>query len=62
MRLMITLQEREHSALWKIAEKERRDPRAHAALIIRHDLEERGLLPSDRPTAPPPAPAPAVRP
>lgn len=42
--LKVFLQTRESEALQKIAEREYRDPRAQAALIIRRALESAGLL------------------
>ncbi len=45
MRVTITLQDDEKNALLVLAEQEKRDPRRQAALIIRRDLERRGLLP-----------------
>lgn len=42
-RLMITLEETERDALRLLAKEERRDPREQAALLIRHELERRGL-------------------
>jgi hypothetical protein len=43
-RIMITLRSDESEALGVLAEKERRDPRAQAALLIRRELERVGLL------------------
>jgi len=43
-RLMIRLEAEECVALWRLAQQERRDPRDQAALIIRQELERRGLL------------------
>lgn len=45
MRVMITLQEDERRALITLSEQEKRDLRQQAVLIIRHDLQRRGLLP-----------------
>ena len=45
-RLIITLEENEKKALYKLAELEYRDIHDQAALIIRQELERRGLLPS----------------
>jgi len=42
---MVTLYDEERRALWELAKRERRDPREQAALSIRRDLEQRGLLP-----------------
>jgi hypothetical protein len=44
-RITLTLAPSEKSALIRLAERELRDPRAQAAIIIRQDLERRGLLP-----------------
>jgi len=44
-KLVISLDGAERSALTELAERERRDPRAQAALIIRRELERAGLLP-----------------
>lgn len=52
MRLMVTLQEQEQNALWKVSELERRDPRDQAALFIHEGLQRRGLLPADLPQPP----------
>ncbi len=43
-RITITVEEAERQALIELAQKERRDPRDQAALIIRGELERRGLL------------------
>ena len=43
-RITITLQLFEKDALRSLAEREYRDPRAQAALIIRRELERMGLL------------------
>lgn len=43
-RVMIRLDEQENKALWQLAETERRDWRDQAALIIRAELERRGLI------------------
>ena len=53
-RIFITLKPQERDALRTLAEREFRDPRAQAALIIREALEKRGLLPAE------PAPAELV--
>lgn len=47
-RFMVTLYEEERRALWELAKQERRDPREQAALAIRRDLVQRGLLHSNR--------------
>ena len=44
-RMTITLHQDEHEALITLAERKRREPRQHAAMIIRHELERFGLLP-----------------
>lgn len=49
-RIMITLQQNEREALIELAQRERRDPRDQAALIIRRELERADLLPTDTPT------------
>lgn len=41
----ITLEDEERSALFILAERERRELRAQAAMLIREALERRGLLP-----------------
>jgi len=43
-RVTITLQEAEKSALLALSEREKRDPRRQAALIIRQALEKGGWL------------------
>ena len=50
-RITISLRDQEKTALRALAEKEFRDPRAQAALIIRQELERRGFLHAD--AAPP---------
>jgi len=47
MRLMVTLQVEEQHALWKLAERERRDMRDQAAMLLHEALENRGYLPAD---------------
>jgi hypothetical protein len=42
--ITITLYADERAALVKLAEVERRDPRAQAALIIRNELQRVGVL------------------
>ncbi len=44
--LKIVLQPTEREALHMLADRELRDPRQQAALIIRRELERRGLLPT----------------
>ena len=46
-RIFITLKSAEREALRVLAEREFRDPRAQAALLLREALEKRGLLPAD---------------
>ena len=43
-RITVTLTTQERDALRALAEKELRDTRAQAALIIREELQRRGLL------------------
>lgn len=43
-RITVNLLSDEKSALWQLAEREHRDPRDQAALIIHAELERRGLL------------------
>jgi hypothetical protein len=43
-RITITLFESERNALFELASTERRDTRGQAAIIIRQELERRGLL------------------
>lgn len=45
-RVTITLSEEERNALIALGQRERRDPRDQAALIIRHELERFGMLPT----------------
>lgn len=51
IRVNVTLRNEERDALWLLSERERRDPRAQAALLIRQSLERLGLL-SPAPIAP----------
>lgn len=51
-RITISLKDQEKTALRMLAEKEFRDLHAQAALIIRQELERRGLLPVDTQTVP----------
>jgi len=60
-RITISLRDQEKTALRALAEKESRDPRAQAALIICQELERRGLLVSDESTVPEPAPAQKIQ-
>lgn len=46
-RVTITLEDTEKEALIALAMKERRDPRAQAALLISRELQRRGLLPDE---------------
>jgi hypothetical protein len=50
--LKVILETRESEALQVLAEREFRDPRAQAALIIRRALEDAGLLPPGAGTQP----------
>lgn len=53
-RITVKLLIDEREALLRLAQQERRDPRAQAALIIRRELEREGLLsPSERGGFPP---------
>lgn len=49
LRITITLNEQEKKALLVLAEKEFRDPRAQAALIIRMELQRQGLIETANP-------------
>lgn len=46
-RITVTLAAEERDALRVLAQHERRDARRQAALIIRRELQRRGLLPPD---------------
>lgn len=46
-KVIVYLRDQEHSALYKLAVKEYRAPKAQAALIIRKELERLGLLPME---------------
>jgi len=46
-KLFVPLQRKEFEALFRLAESELRDPRQQAAVLIRRELEQRGLLPKD---------------
>lgn len=48
-RITITLSDEEKTALRSLSEKEFRDPRMQAALIIRRELEKQGLVESVSP-------------
>ena len=48
-RVSINLYEEEKEALVELAERERRDPRQQAAVIIRLELERLGLLRLEQP-------------
>ena len=48
-RITITLSDEEKAALRSLSEKEFRDPRMQAALIIRRELEKQGLVESESP-------------
>ncbi len=45
-RVIVEIGERERKALHQLAKRERRIPRAQAALIIRQALERQGILPT----------------
>jgi hypothetical protein len=45
-RITVPLKSSERDALWKLAERERRDPRDQAALIVVRALEQAGFLPT----------------
>ena len=47
VRIVVTLEKEERQALSTLAEREYRNPRAQAALIIRRELERCGLLQCD---------------
>ena len=59
-RVIVHLEESEHVALVTLAQRERRDPRAQAALIIRRWLEHEKLLPADSDAPTPAQPARAA--
>lgn len=46
-RITVTLAADERDALLSLARQERRDARRQAAVIIRRELQRRGLLPDD---------------
>jgi hypothetical protein len=52
-RMMIPLEIDEKQAIISLADKEKRDPRQQAALLIRRQLEKMGLLPAAAPTGQP---------
>jgi hypothetical protein len=52
-RITVSLPSDVSDALWMLAERECRHPRDQAALLIRLELERRGLLPADAPAAQP---------
>ncbi len=43
-KIIVYLREQEHEALYRLAEKEYRQPKAQAALIIRRELERLGVI------------------
>ncbi len=45
-RITLTINESERKGLIALSERERRDPRNQAALLIRQALERAGLLPT----------------
>jgi len=49
--MTINLHPDEREALIALAEQERRDARAQAALLIRYELQRRGYLPAGKPDA-----------
>jgi hypothetical protein len=56
-RITVPLKTDERDALWQLAERERRDPRDQAAVIVVKELERAGLLSTagvkaDAPTEP----------
>jgi hypothetical protein len=55
MLIRVNLDPTEREALRRLAVAERRREEAQAALIIRRELERRGLLPADAPAAQPQA-------
>lgn len=59
-RVMINLEEEERDALVLLAQREKRDPRRQAAMIIRRTLEEHGLLDVQQPSLVVPAREAAV--
>ena len=46
-KVIVYLRDQEQSALYQLATKEYRAPKAQAALIIRKELERLGLLPME---------------
>lgn len=54
-RVTLTLSEQEQQALIALAHIEERDPRRQAALIVRRELEQRGLLQPLKPSLKPSA-------
>ena len=48
-RISVSLDPQEREALINLAQRERRDPRDQAALIVRDGLQRAGLLPTDQP-------------
>ena len=49
-KIVLSLDGAERAALATLSQRERRDMRDQAALIIRRELERAGLLPTDAPT------------
>jgi hypothetical protein len=43
-KIIVYLREQDHDALYQLAQKEYRQPKAQAALIIRRELERLGML------------------
>lgn len=58
VRIVIPLQKDEGEALILFAAYEHRDPKVQAALIIRKELQRRGLLPPEEPRQPVDPPRP----
>lgn len=54
-KIVLSLDGAERAALATLSQRERRDMRDQAALIIRHELERIGLLPADTPPTPSPS-------
>jgi len=49
-RITIPLFKAERDALFELAHHERRDTRGQAAILVRQELAQRGLLPQEQPT------------
>jgi hypothetical protein len=48
-RISVPLNEKEKAALWRLAERERRDPRDQAAIMICQELKRQGELSCEAP-------------